>query len=83
MCVLRNGDPDCASAVAYTRVLIKELAQEGAPTHAEITDHGEAELFTSPTAASCGSRRAAPDNTKPRDGVITTDPLAQASTVAA
>jgi hypothetical protein len=55
-------------------VLIKEFWHDGAPTHAEIADQGEAGSSTMPAATSSGKWRAAPESTSPRDGVITTGP---------
>ncbi len=49
-----TGDPDRASDVAYERVLIKEFRHEGAPTHAEILDQGEAGSSTRPAATRSG-----------------------------
>jgi hypothetical protein len=80
MCVRDRGNPDRASAVAYARVLIKDGWQEGAPTHAEMADQGEAGSSTKPAATSSVKRAAAPGSTSPLDGVMTTGPAAQAST---
>jgi hypothetical protein len=65
-----------ANVIAYARVSIKDFSHDGAPTQAEIADHGEVASSISPAATSSGSRPAAPGNTKPRDGVITTRPAA-------
>jgi hypothetical protein len=54
MWVRGTGEPDRASAVAYERVLIKELWHDGAPTHAEILDQGEAGSSTTPAATRSG-----------------------------
>ena len=70
-------------AVAYARVLIKDFWQEGAPTHAERADQGEASSATKPAAVSWAKCRVAPGSTSPLDGVITTRHVAWVSTVSA
>src|SRR5512132_906324 len=83
MWVRGSGRPNSANVVAYVRVSIKDFWHDGAPTQAEMADHGDDASSMRPPATSSGSRPAAPGSTSPRDGVITTRPAAHASMVAA
>src|SRR6185436_14153501 len=83
MCVRGSACPNSANLIAYARVSIKDFWHDGAPTQAEIADHGEDASSMNPAATSSGNRAAAPGSTSPRDGVITTRPVAEAASMVA
>jgi hypothetical protein len=83
MCVRGSACPNSANLIAYARVSIKDFWHDGAPTQAEIADQGEDASSMNPAATSSGNRPAAPGNTSPRDGVITTRPAAEAASMVA
>src|SRR6186997_2258820 len=67
MCVRGSACPDSANLMAYPRVSMRDFWHDGAPTQAEIADHGEDASSMKPAATSSGNRPAAPGSTSPRD----------------